>query len=153
MYAIVANVMVENPDEARLLLPEAREALVSRAPGIVSGYRLEPIDGIGTSVLVFETKEYADQAAQYPVPPMPGVTLLDLTIREVLHTSETPAVVTQEPSICTTGSRPSTGGRRHHGRTRHQRPVGHDLEVDALRRRSLRSDVPPSRDQRWASSP
>jgi hypothetical protein len=31
MYAIVANVMVENPDEARLLLPEAREALVSRA--------------------------------------------------------------------------------------------------------------------------
>jgi hypothetical protein len=83
MYAIVANVMVENPDEARLLLPEAREALVSRAPGIVSGYRLEPIDGIGTSVLVFETKEYADQAAQYPVPPMPGVTLLDLTIREV----------------------------------------------------------------------
>ncbi|HZM56549.1 MAG TPA: hypothetical protein VFC03_16130 [Acidimicrobiales bacterium] len=83
MYAIVANVRVENPDEARLLLPEAREALVSRAPGIVSGYWLEPVDGIGTSVLVFETKEYADQAAEYPLPPMPGVTLLDLTIREV----------------------------------------------------------------------
>ena len=83
MYAIVANVHVENPDEARLLLPEAREALVSRAPGIVSGYWLEPVDGIGTSVLDFETKEYADQAAKYPLPPMPGVTLLDLTIREV----------------------------------------------------------------------
>ena len=83
MYAIVANVHVENPDEARLLLPEAREALVSRAPGIVSGYWLEPVDCIGTSVLVFETKEHADEAAKYPLPAMPGVTLLNLTIREV----------------------------------------------------------------------
>ena len=29
MYAVVANVRVDNPDEARLLLPEARVALVS----------------------------------------------------------------------------------------------------------------------------
>jgi hypothetical protein len=72
MYAIVTNVRVENPDEARLLLPKAREALVSRAPGIVCGYWLEPIDGIGTSVLIFETN-----------PPMPGVTQLNLTVREV----------------------------------------------------------------------
>jgi hypothetical protein len=86
MYAIVANVRVENPDEARLLLPQAREVLVSRAPGIVSGYWLEPIDGIGTSVLLFETKELAEEAASYPLPPIPGVTPLDLTIREVfLH--------------------------------------------------------------------
>jgi hypothetical protein len=83
VYAIVANVRVEDPEAARLLLPEAREAVVSRAPGIVSGYWLEPVDGIGTSVLVFESKESADQAAEYPLPPMPGVTLLDLTIREV----------------------------------------------------------------------
>ena len=83
MYAIVTNVRVENPDEARLLLRDAREALVSRAPGIVCGYWLEPIDGIGTSVLIFETREYAEEAARYPVPPMPGVTQLDLTIREV----------------------------------------------------------------------
>jgi hypothetical protein len=83
MYAIVTNVRVENPEQARLLLPEAREALVSRAPGIVNRYWLEPIEGVGTSVLVFETREYADQAARYPVPPMPGVTVLDLTIREV----------------------------------------------------------------------
>jgi len=84
MYAIVTNVRVENFEEARLLLPEAREALVSRAPGIVSGYWLEPVDGIGTSVLVFQTKAHADEAAKYPVPPMPGVTTLDLTIREVV---------------------------------------------------------------------
>jgi len=83
MYAVVANVRVNNPDEARRLLPEARVALVSRAQGIVSGYWLEPVDGVGTSVLVFETKEHAEEAAKYPVPPMPGVTQLDLTIREV----------------------------------------------------------------------
>ena len=53
------------------------------APGHREWLPAEPIDGIGTSVLVFETKKYADQAAQYPVPPMPGVTLLDLTIHEV----------------------------------------------------------------------
>jgi hypothetical protein len=57
--------------------------LVARAPGIVCGYWLEPIDGVGMSVLVFETKEHAEAAAKYPVPPMPGVTLLSLTIREV----------------------------------------------------------------------
>ena len=83
MYAIVANVRVENPQEARLLLPQAREMLVSRAPGIVSGFWLEPVDGIGTSVLIFETEALAEEAAQYPLPPMPGVTPLDLTIREV----------------------------------------------------------------------
>ncbi len=83
MYAIVTNVRVDNPDDARLLLPEARVALVSRAPGIVGGYWLEPVAGVGTSVLVFETKEHAEEAARYPVPPMPGVTQLDLTIREV----------------------------------------------------------------------
>ena len=83
MYAIVTTVRVEDPDRARLLLPEAREALVSRGPGIVSGYWLEPIDGIGMSVLVFETQHHAEEASKYPVPPMPGVTLIDLTIREV----------------------------------------------------------------------
>jgi hypothetical protein len=83
MYAIVTNVRVQNPDEIRLLPPEAREALVPRSPGIVCGYWLEPIDGIGTSVLVFETKEQAEEAAKYPVPPMPGVTQVDLTVREV----------------------------------------------------------------------
>jgi hypothetical protein len=83
MYAIVTNVAVENSEEARRLLPQAREALVSRAPGIVCGYWLEPMNGIGASVLVFESRAHADEAAKYPVPPMPGVTTLDLTVREV----------------------------------------------------------------------
>ncbi len=83
MYAIVTNVRVFDPEEARLQLPEARVALVSRAPGIVSGYWLEPIEGVGTSILIFETKEQAEEAARYPVRQMPGVSQIDLTIREV----------------------------------------------------------------------
>lgn len=83
MHAVVATVSVDNVEEARSLLPIAREALVSRAPGIVCGYWLEPIDGVGMSVLVFESREYAETAASYPVPPMPGVKLLTLEIREV----------------------------------------------------------------------
>jgi hypothetical protein len=83
MYAIVATVQVQNPDEARILLATAREPLVSRAPGIVCGYWLEPVDGVGMSVLVFETREDAEAAAKYPLPPIPGVTPLSITIREV----------------------------------------------------------------------
>ena len=35
------------------------------------------------SVIVFDTKEHADAAAAYPLPPLPGVTPLTLDIREV----------------------------------------------------------------------
>jgi hypothetical protein len=84
MYAIVSMVAIEDFETARFLLPGAREALVSRAPGIVSALWLEPVDGVGMSVLVFETKDHAEQAAEYPVAPIPGVTLLNMTIREVV---------------------------------------------------------------------
>ena len=57
--------------------------LVPKAPGFVSAYWLEPIDGIGMSVIVFETKEHAEKAAAYPLPPLPGVTPRTLDIREV----------------------------------------------------------------------
>jgi hypothetical protein len=83
MYAIVATVRVENPEEARKVLQTARVPLLKRAPGMVTGYWLEPIDGIGMSVIVFDTKEAADTALAYPVPLMPGVTPLTVELREV----------------------------------------------------------------------
>ena len=83
MYAVVSNVSVENPEEARLLLPSAREAIVSRAPGLVHAYWLEPVDGVGTSVIIFGSRADAETALEYPLPSMPGVTTLDVTIREV----------------------------------------------------------------------
>jgi hypothetical protein len=57
--------------------------LVRRAPGFVCAYWLEPIDGQGLSVLVFDSKEHAESAAAYPLPPLPGVSPLKLEIREV----------------------------------------------------------------------
>jgi hypothetical protein len=81
MYAIDSNVSVGNPDAARLLLPRAREAIVSRAPGM-HGYWLEPVEGVGTSVIIFETQAEAETAREFPLPPMPGVKTLDVTVRE-----------------------------------------------------------------------
>lgn len=83
MHAVVATVRVENAPAARALLATEREPLISRAPGLVCAYWLEPIDDIGMSVLVFETEEFARDAAAYRVPPMEGVSLVSLTVREV----------------------------------------------------------------------
>lgn len=83
MHAVVSNVRVEDPGVARAALADLRLKLVPRAPGFVSAYWLEPIDGIGTSVIVFKTKEHAEEAAAYPVPALPGVTPLTTEIREV----------------------------------------------------------------------
>jgi hypothetical protein len=41
------------------------------------------VDGIGLSVIVFDTKEHAEEAASYPVPPLPSVTTLTVEVREV----------------------------------------------------------------------
>jgi hypothetical protein len=35
------------------------------------------------SVIGFETREHAEHAAAYPLPPLPGVTPMTLEIREV----------------------------------------------------------------------
>jgi hypothetical protein len=35
------------------------------------------------SVIMFKTREHAEAAVAYPVPPLPGVTLLTVDIREV----------------------------------------------------------------------
>ena len=83
MHAVVATVSIKDVEVAREALADARLSLVPKAPGFVSAYWLEPIDGIGMSVIVFETKEHAEKAVAYPLPPLPGVTPLTLEIREV----------------------------------------------------------------------
>jgi hypothetical protein len=84
MHAIVSTVRIEDFAQARAALPRDRLALVPRAAGFVSAYWLEPIDDIGMSMILFETRAHAEEAAKYPVPPLPGVTLLSLDIREVV---------------------------------------------------------------------
>lgn len=83
MHAVVSTVSIEDLDLARAALTEGRLKLVPRAPGSVSAYWLEPVDDIGMSVIVFQTREHAEEAVAYPVPPLPGVTLLTVEIREV----------------------------------------------------------------------
>ena len=83
MYAVVATVSIDDVGVARAALAGLRLSVVPRAPGFVSAYWLEPIDGIGMSVIVFETKEHVEKAAAYPLPPLPGVTPRTLDIREV----------------------------------------------------------------------
>ncbi len=83
MHALVSTVRIEDLDRARAALTEQRLNLVPRAPGFVSACWLEPVDDIGMSVIVFETREHAEAAVAYPVPPLPGVTLLTVDIREV----------------------------------------------------------------------
>jgi hypothetical protein len=80
---VVATVSIEDPEIAREALAALRLNLVPRAPGFVSAYWLAPIDGIGMSVIVFETKEHAEEAVAYPLPPLPGVTPLTVEIREI----------------------------------------------------------------------
>ena len=56
MYAVVSNVRIEDLGTAREALADLRVSLVPRAP---------------------------EEAVRYPVPPLPGVTLLTVEVREV----------------------------------------------------------------------
>jgi hypothetical protein len=83
MHAVVATVSIKDPEVARQALADLRLNVVPRAPGFVSAYWLEPIDGTGISIIIFETKEHADRAVAYPLPPLPGVTPQPVEVREV----------------------------------------------------------------------
>jgi hypothetical protein len=83
MHAVVATVRIEDVSVARAALSDLRLSIVPRARGFVNAYWLEPVDGVGMSVIVFETREDAEQALTYPLPPLPGVMPLTAQIREV----------------------------------------------------------------------
>ena len=83
MHAVVSTVRVDDVPRARDALAGLRLNVVPRAPGFVSAYWLEPIDGVGMSVIIFDTREHAEEALAYPLPPIPGVMPLKVEIREV----------------------------------------------------------------------
>jgi hypothetical protein len=83
VHAVVATVRVDEPEKARALLEEARVSVVQRAPGFVSALWLEPLEGIGMSVIVFESERHALEAMEYPLPAIPGVTPLTVELRKV----------------------------------------------------------------------
>jgi hypothetical protein len=83
VHAIVATVQVADPALAREALATDRIPLVPRAPGFLAAYWLEPVDGIGMSIIVFDSKEHAAAALLYPLPKLPGVTPIEVRMREV----------------------------------------------------------------------
>jgi hypothetical protein len=73
LYGIVATVSIKDVDQARVALGSQRVSLVRRAPGFVCAYWLGPIDGVGMSIIVFETNEHAEEPANYSLPLIAGV--------------------------------------------------------------------------------
>jgi hypothetical protein len=51
----------------REALAGSRLNVVPKVPGFVSAYWLEPIDGVGMSIIVLESKEHANKAVVYPL--------------------------------------------------------------------------------------
>ena len=90
VYAALVRLTID-PDQA----PAAAEALTSdilpkvrSAPGFIAGYWLEPVDGQGFSIVLFETEEQARETA----PPVrswtaPGVVIDGVEFRRVAATA------------------------------------------------------------------
>ena len=90
MHATLVRLTID-PEQA----PAAAEALMSNivprlrsAAGFVAGYWLEPVDGQGFSIVLFETEEQAREAA----PPdngwaAPGVDITGVEFRRVAATA------------------------------------------------------------------
>jgi hypothetical protein len=86
MHAVLITVTID-PRQA----PAAATALmndimpkVTSAPGYTAGYWLEPDDGRGFSVLLFDTEEQATQLAEATSGwSAPGVSVTDVEIRRV----------------------------------------------------------------------
>lgn len=89
MYAAVRRSRMDlskfNPDSSKLedeVIPR-----VKQLPGIVAGYWLAPIDGMGMSILLFETKADAEKSIPNAQPgdsPAPGVTVETFDVIEVV---------------------------------------------------------------------
>ena len=64
MHAVLATVSIKDVQVAREALAGLRLSLVPRAPGFVSAYWLEPIDGTGMSFIAFN-EVYPAQRLQF----------------------------------------------------------------------------------------
>ena len=74
MHALAVNVSIESgkEDEALKELQENVVPRVKQAPGLVAGYWMDPQNGFGYALLIFESEEAANAAKQMaesgPVP-------------------------------------------------------------------------------------
>jgi uncharacterized protein YdiU (UPF0061 family) len=90
MHAVLIEVDTSGQPDPEVGLKHLREQVVpavSQAPGFQAGYWLRPLgDAKGTSLVLFDTGENAEAAAQtvgVGSSPMPGVTVVRSEVREV----------------------------------------------------------------------
>ena len=89
MYGVLVTVNIASGqfEAAKKELNEQVVPRVKQAPGLVKGFWTKNADGTqGTSLVVFDTKEHADGAAQMVrnSPPPAGVTLGNVEVREIV---------------------------------------------------------------------
>jgi hypothetical protein len=85
MHAVVVDVSIRDRESAEHELREQVVPRVSQAPGFVSGFWLEPIQGKGHSVVVFESEEAANGMAEMVRTNAPSqVTIDNVEVRAVV---------------------------------------------------------------------
>ena len=85
MYAVVVDVTISDRQTAEQALHERVVPQVSQAPGFVAGFWLEPIDGKGHSIAVFESEEIARRMAEQVGANVPApVTVDNVEVRAVI---------------------------------------------------------------------
>jgi heme-degrading monooxygenase HmoA len=86
MHAVVVQVTVHDPDSDTARLRDEIVPRVSQAPGFVTGYWLRTGDDKGLSVIVFESEDAAQGAAEMiqAAPRTDEATLDGVDVREVV---------------------------------------------------------------------
>jgi hypothetical protein len=86
MYAVVGRSSIQDFDQARKFLREEGIPRLSKAPGFVSGHWMRLGENTGASVIIFESEEAAQAAAEmFRTNPPPTVTPISIEIGEVLE--------------------------------------------------------------------
>ena len=85
MHAVIVDVSISDVEQARRELQERTVPTVSQAPGFVSGYWIEHGEGKGHSVVLFESEDHANAAAERVRSNAPEtVTVENVSVHEVV---------------------------------------------------------------------
>ncbi len=83
MHAVVVRATVSDVDGAQEALRNEVVPRVAQSPGFVAGYWLAPQGDEGMSIVLFESEEAAQGAAERIQPP-PMITIDNVEVREVV---------------------------------------------------------------------
>jgi hypothetical protein len=84
MHAVVARATIQDFEQARKVLREELIPRLSQAPGFISGHWVKLGETSGASMIVFESEEGAQAAAEmFRTTPPPTVTPTSIEVGEV----------------------------------------------------------------------